>query len=61
VPEGIWNYNGTNYLALTIWGMEKEGVKLAGLQLSADAIIQSGYAKPDLVEGERYAERLGSY
>jgi hypothetical protein len=61
VPEGIWNYNGSNYLALTIWGMEKGGVKLGGLQLSADAAVQSGYVKPGLVEGERYAQRLNSY
>ncbi|PQE06986.1 beta-galactosidase protein [Rutstroemia sp. NJR-2017a BBW] len=61
VPEGIWNYNGSNYLALTIWGMEKGGVKLAGLQLSADVVVQSGYAKPSLVQGEYYKKRLGSY
>jgi hypothetical protein len=61
VPEGILNYNGPNYLALTIWSLNEQPFQLAGLQLQADAIIQSGYSKPDLVQGERYTKRLDSY
>ncbi|KAJ5612571.1 beta-galactosidase [Penicillium lagena] len=61
VPEGILNYNGPNYLALTIWSMDSKPFQLAGLQLQADAVIQSGYRKPDLVQGQRYAKRVDSY
>lgn len=61
VPEGILNYNGPNYLALTIWSMNTKPFQLAGLQLQADAVIQSGYSKPDLVQGLHFTERLGSY
>ncbi|PLB53681.1 beta-galactosidase [Aspergillus steynii IBT 23096] len=61
VPEGILNYDGNNYLAITLWSMEGKPVKLAGLELQADAVIQSGYRKPQFVEGQRYAERRGSY
>lgn len=61
VPEGILNYNGPNYLALTIWSMDSKPFQLADLQLQADAVIQSGYRKPDLVRGQHYTKRLDSY
>lgn len=57
VPEGILNHSGENYVALTIWSMESDGAKLDGLSLGANAIIQSGYAKPALVEGDVYSAR----
>ncbi|GAQ42660.1 hypothetical protein AtubIFM55763_008264 [Aspergillus tubingensis] len=61
VPEGILNYNGSNYLALTIWAMDENSFKLDGLRLQANAVVQSGYRKPSLVDGEVYKERAGSY
>ncbi|KAJ5611498.1 beta-galactosidase, partial [Penicillium herquei] len=61
IPEGILNYNGSNYLALTVWSMETETIQLAGLELKADAVIQSGYQKPGLVHGSRYTKRVDAY
>lgn len=61
VPEGILNYNGSNYLALTIWAMDEKSFKLDGLRLQANAVVQSGYRKPSLVTGEVYRERVDSY
>ncbi|KAJ5630273.1 beta-galactosidase [Penicillium longicatenatum] len=61
VPEGIINYNGPNYLTLTIWSMDSRPFQLTNLQLQADAVIQSGYSKPDLVQRLHYNERLDSY
>ncbi|RAH56230.1 beta-galactosidase [Aspergillus piperis CBS 112811] len=61
VPEGILNYNGSNYLAVTIWAMDESSFKLDGLRLQANAVLQSGYRKPSLVKGEAYKERAGSY
>ncbi|KAH8802585.1 putative beta-galactosidase [Xylogone sp. PMI_703] len=61
IPEGILNYNGNNYLALTLWSQENQSVRLEGLTLEIDAVIQSGYQKPSLVEGTRYAKRKNSY
>ncbi|KAL7652749.1 hypothetical protein ACMYSQ_010009 [Aspergillus niger] len=61
VPEGILNYNGSNYLALTIWAMDEKSFKLDGLRLQANAVVQSGYRKPSLVKGEVYKERVDSY
>ncbi|GKZ29849.1 hypothetical protein AbraIFM66950_006710 [Aspergillus brasiliensis] len=61
VPEGILNYNGSNYLAVTLWAMDEESFKLDGLRLQANAVVQSGYRKPGLVMGEEYKERVDSY
>lgn len=48
VPEGILNYQGQNFIAITLWAQQEEGAKLEGLELVADAVIQSGYQKPKL-------------
>ncbi len=61
IPEGILNYNGENFLSLSLWGQEDGPVKLDGLQLEVDAIIKSGYQKPRFVDGERYVARNNSY
>jgi len=55
--EQYRDHSGPNYLALTIWSMDSQPFQLAGLQLQADAAIQSGYIKPDLVQGLRYLYR----
>lgn len=46
VPEGILNYNGNNYVALTLWSLEEDGATLGGLKLVSQAIIKSGNRKP---------------
>ncbi|KAI9045940.1 glycoside hydrolase family 35 protein [Aspergillus affinis] len=61
VPEGILNYNGVNTVALIVWTQEDSPLKLCGLALETDAIVQSGYRKPSLVEGETWKIRSGSY
>jgi hypothetical protein len=48
VPEGILNYQGQNFIAITLWAQQEDGAKLEGLELVADAVIQSGYQKPKL-------------
>lgn len=48
VPEGILNYSGQNFIAITLWAQQEGGAKLDGLELVADAAIQSGYQKPRL-------------
>jgi beta-galactosidase len=48
VPEGILNYQGQNFVAITLWAQQEGGARLEGLELVADAVIQSGYQKPKL-------------
>ena len=61
VPEGILNYHGNNYLALTLWSLEEGPVKLDGLELQADAVVHSGYRRPAFVKGQQYTKRDHSY
>lgn len=61
VPEGILNYDGMNYVAVTLWAQEADGAKLGGLELVADAVIQSGYKKPALSWDDAWQERQGAY
>ncbi|KAI0142825.1 glycoside hydrolase family 35 protein [Xylariaceae sp. FL1272] len=61
VPEGVLNYSGTNYLALTLWAQDAEGAKLGGLSLVANAVIQSGMKKPALTWNDVWEEREGAY
>ncbi|KAL4928944.1 beta galactosidase jelly roll domain-containing protein [Aspergillus undulatus] len=61
IPEGILYYSRPNTLAITIWSQEASALELGELELSVDAVVQSGYERPSLVEGERYAERKGGY
>ncbi|KAB8229654.1 glycoside hydrolase family 35 protein [Aspergillus alliaceus] len=61
IPEGILNYNGTNYLALTLWNQEDRPVKVDSLKLEIDTVVQSGYRKPGFVEAKTFTLRQESY
>ncbi|KAJ5938139.1 hypothetical protein N7454_004481 [Penicillium verhagenii] len=61
VPEGILNYSGTNYIALTLWAQDEEGAKLGGISLAPTAIIKSGYSKPGLAPQPSWTRRAGAY
>ena len=61
VPEGILNYSGKNYLALTLWAQDAVGAKLEGLALEANMVIQSGMRKPSLTWNDKWVEREGAY
>ncbi|PCG90900.1 Glycoside hydrolase, family 35 [Penicillium occitanis (nom. inval.)] len=61
VPEGILNYNGDNFIAVTLWAMDTAGANLGGLHLVPTAIIQSGYSKPALAPQPKWAPRDGAY
>jgi beta-galactosidase len=61
VPEGILDYSGTNYIAITLWAQDAAGAKLGGFQLEVDAVIQSGYKKPGLPWSDVWEERAGAY
>lgn len=61
VPQGILDYSGTNYVALTLWSQEEDGAKLSGLQLVPDAVIQSGMRDPGLSPMPVWEKRQGAY
>ncbi|KAJ6109649.1 Glycoside hydrolase family 35 [Penicillium sp. IBT 16267x] len=61
VPEGILNYRGTNYVAITLWAQDAEGAQLGGISLVPRAVIRSGYSKPGLAPQPAWTRRPGAY
>lgn len=61
VQEGIWNYQGTNYIAFALWSLEADGAKVDGLELSVNGTILSGYGTIPLAPMSSWEERAGAY
>jgi hypothetical protein len=61
VPEGIWNYHGSNYVAVSLWSLEAEGAKVGSLSLVAGPVIQSGYGPVELSPLTGWTKREGAY
>ncbi len=61
VPEGILNYNGMNYIGVTLWALDSEGAKLNSLDLTAEMPVMSGFSKPALSPQPPYHPRAGAY
>lgn len=55
------NYNGVNYIAVTLWALDAEGATLRGLDLVASKPILSGYRKPRPAPQPEWEERDGAY
>jgi hypothetical protein len=61
VPEGILNYRGTNYLGVSLWGLDSGATKLGGLEMVVDGEIWTGLREVKVVEGAKYEAREGAY
>ncbi|KAI8674425.1 Beta-galactosidase [Fusarium keratoplasticum] len=61
VPEGVLNYQGDNWIGVSIWALEGKGAKLPGLRLTAGAPVQTGRQPVKLVQGPKYSQRSGAY
>lgn len=61
VPEGILNYNGINYVGITLWALDAEGAKLNSLELVAEMPVLSGFSKPSLSPQPPYHPRADAY
>lgn len=59
--EGIWNYHGKNYIALTLWSLEADGATVDGLELSVNGTILSGYGAIPMAPMSYYEKRPGAY
>ena len=60
VSEGILNYRGTNYLAVSLWGLDAGATKIDGLELTVDGEVWGGL-EVGVVEGQKYEAREGAY
>jgi hypothetical protein len=60
-PEGIWNYHGTNWVAVSLWSLENDGALIDNLALVAGPVIQTGRGPVQLVESPAWSPRAGAY
>jgi len=61
VPEGILDYNGTNYVAISLWAMEAGGARLGGLKLVSGDAVMSGRGVVGLAPMPKWTLRSGAY
>ncbi|KAK3635215.1 hypothetical protein LTR56_014824 [Elasticomyces elasticus] len=61
VPEGIFNYHGSNYIAVSLWALEADGAAVEDLSLVAGPVIQSGFGTIDLAPLTGWELREGAY
>lgn len=61
VPEGIFNYHGPNYFAVSLWALDEGGAKISNLSLVAGPVIQSGYGPISLSPMTGWSKREGAY
>jgi beta-galactosidase len=61
VPEGILNYQGINYIALSLWSQDSTGNSLSSLNLTSSTPVQSGFGNVALVDSPPYSPRPGAY
>lgn len=61
VPEGILNYRGKNWLAISLWNLENGPVKVEDLKLVAGPEIYSGLRDVELVHSPKWTKREGAY
>ncbi|KAF2152398.1 glycoside hydrolase family 35 protein [Myriangium duriaei CBS 260.36] len=61
VPQGIWNYNGSNYLGVTLWALEAGGAKVDNFTIVAGPVVQSGLGKVENSPMVGWTQREGAY
>lgn len=61
LPEGILDYSGRNWLAITLWSQSDSPVGLDGVRLRTGAQLATGYGPVTTVEAPIYQKRNGAY
>ncbi|KAF1837258.1 hypothetical protein BDW02DRAFT_519504, partial [Decorospora gaudefroyi] len=61
VPQGILDYDGANYLGVSVWGLDGGETKVQGLELGVDGVVLSGLGGVRRVDGEGWSVREGAY
>ncbi|KAF3017209.1 hypothetical protein E8E14_012799 [Neopestalotiopsis sp. 37M] len=61
VPEGIWNYHGQNWLAISLWALESSGGSITSIELVAGEVIQTGREDVEVVESPAWSQRDTAY
>lgn len=61
VPEGILNYRGTNYLALSLWALQEDGAKLESFDLVNTTPVLTALGEVVQAPQPKYEKRKGAY
>lgn len=61
VPEGVLNYRGTNYLALSLWALQEDGAKLESFDLVGTTPVLTALSEVVQAPQPKYAKRKGAY
>ena len=61
VPEGIWDYHGSNYLAVSLWALGDTGARVQSIQLTAAPSIQTAYGPVAMSPITPWEKREGAY
>ncbi|GKZ39815.1 hypothetical protein AbraIFM66950_001273 [Aspergillus brasiliensis] len=61
VPEGVLNYHGKNYIALSLWAQNRTGAALASFTLQPSYKVETGYGTVQLSPMSSYTPRAGAY
>lgn len=61
VPEGILDYEGANWIGLTLWALEEGGAKVPGLELVAGTPVYTSRDTVAFVDSSEWVERVNAY
>ncbi|OHE96603.1 glycosyl hydrolase family 35 [Colletotrichum orchidophilum] len=61
VPEGILRYQGTNYIGLAVWALEKGGARVQNFRLDVGEVVTTGREEVKVVEAPGWSRRAGAY
>jgi beta-galactosidase GanA len=61
VPEGILNYNGMNWIAISLWALDGTGAQIEGLELVAGEVVQSARGQVAKSPMTAWEQRVGAY
>jgi hypothetical protein len=61
VPEGIWNYAGSNTVAVLLWALTADGAKLDDFTVVAGTPVVTGMSDVTIVDSPAWTQRAGAY
>lgn len=60
-PEGVWNYQGSNTVAVQVWALTTCGGDTWDLHLTAGTLIQTGYGTVGAAPQPTWTARANAY
>ncbi|KAJ5613996.1 hypothetical protein N7528_007650 [Penicillium herquei] len=61
VPQGIFNYQGTNWLAVSLWAQDAGGAQLDDLEITYELPVLTALTGIESVDQPKWTKRAGAY